>query len=120
VGARPLVFPALAIEDLAWSDRIERSIAHLAQASWAIFVSANAVDKGLAAAQRAGAWPVQARVAAVGEATAQALHAGGFRDVLAPRERHDSEALLELPQLRHVAGERVMIFRGQGGRERLK
>jgi len=119
-GARPFVFPALAIEELPWSDRIAQSLAHLPNASWAVFVSANAVERGLAAASRAGAWPVNVRVAAVGEATAQALHAAGFRDVLAPHERHDSDALLALGPLQDVAGQRVTIFRGEGGRERLK
>jgi len=119
-GARPFVFPALAIEELPWSSRIEASLARLASASWAIFVSANAVERGLAAASRAGAWPANVRVAAVGEATAQALQAAGVRDVVAPHERHDSDALLALPELQSVSGQRVMIFRGEGGRERLK
>lgn len=119
-GARPFVFPALAIEDLPWSDEIEAALVRLRQAAWAVFVSANAVEKGLAAASRAGAWPSNVRVAAVGEATAQALHDAGFPEVLSPRERHDSEALLEMEPLRSVAGQRIVIFRGEGGRERLK
>jgi uroporphyrinogen-III synthase len=119
-GARPFVFPALAIEELPWSDRIEAVLARLPRAAWAIFVSANAVEKGLAAVARVGPWPAGLRIAAVGEATAQALHAAGFSDVLAPRERHDTEALLELVPLRAVAGRRIVIFRGEGGRERMK
>lgn len=119
-GARPFVFPALAIEDLPWSERIAASIERLSHASWAIFVSANAVEKGLPAARKGGAWPATVRIAAVGEATAQALHAAGLQDVAAPHERHDSDALLALPQLQEVAGQRIMIFRGEGGRERLK
>ena len=120
VGARPFVFPALAIEDLPWSRHIEATLASLAQATWAVFVSANAVEKGLAAARRAGTWPAHVRVAAVGEATAEALRAEGIGDVLAPHERHDSEGLLALAPLQDVAGQRVVIFRGEGGRERLR
>jgi uroporphyrinogen-III synthase len=41
----------------------------------------------------------------------------GIRDVLSPPLRFDSEALLELPELTAVAGKRVIIFRGDGGRE---
>lgn len=119
-GARAFVFPALAIEDLPGSHAIEQSLARLSQADWAIFVSAHAVEKGLAAARRAGTWPQGMRVAAVGEATAHALHTEGLRDVLAPRGRHDSDALLALPQLHDVSGQRIVIFRGEGGRERLK
>jgi len=120
VGARPIVFPALDIEDLPWSGEIEATLARLSKASWAVFVSANAVEKGLAAAQRTGGLPRHLRLAAVGEATARALKDAGFAEVVAPHERHDSEALLECAALQSVAGERVMIFRGEGGRERLK
>lgn len=119
-GARPFVFPALAIEELPWSDELDARLGRLREASWAVFISANAVEKGLAAAQRHGAWPASVRVAAVGEATAQALRDAGFRDVLAPRERHDSEALLALEPLQRVSGQRIVIFRGEGGRERLR
>ena len=119
-GARPFVFPALAIEELPWSDGIEATLARLPHAAWAIFVSANAVEKGLAAVARTGAWPSGVRIAAVGEATAQALRAAGFPDVLAPQERHDTEGLLELEPLRAVRGQRIVIFRGEGGRERMK
>lgn len=121
-GARTFVFPSLAIEDLAPSEALEVALARLQQASLAIFVSANAVQKGIAASQRHGPWPAGARVAAIGEATAQALRNSGFVAVISPEERHDSEALLALPQLQRagVAGENIIVFRGEGGRERLK
>ena len=40
-----------------------------------------------------------------------------MREVLAPTERHDSEALLALPEMHVVQGKRVLIFRGESGRE---
>lgn len=119
-GAEPFVFPALAIEDLPAGDALESALARLREASLAIFVSANAVDKGLAAAARHGPWPAGARVAAVGEATAAALRNSGFAAVISPTERHDSDALLALAQLQSVEGQNIIVFRGQGGRERLK
>ena len=121
-GARPFVFPALAIEDLPPSQALEAALARLPRAALAAFVSAHAVQKGLAAAARHGAWPRAVPVAAVGEATASALREAGFARVIAPHERHDSEALLALPELQALAlqGRDVLVFRGRGGRERLK
>ena len=121
-GARPFVFPALAIEDIPPTDALEAALARLPDAALAIFVSAHAVQKGLAAAARQGPWPAATAVAAVGEATADALRHAGFAHVISPRERHDSDALAALPELQagRVSGRHVVIFRGEGGRERLK
>lgn len=119
-GARAFLFPALAIEDVAPSAATRAALALLPRCTLAIFVSANAVEKGLAAARGAGAWPRELRVAAIGQATAEALRNSGFAQVISPPERHDSEALLELPELRDVRGENIILFRGEGGRERLR
>ena len=119
-GARAFVFPALAIEPMAPAGESAEALAGLARCTLAIFVSANSVEHGLAAARRSGPWPARARVAAIGEATARALHAAGFAHVIAPRERHDSEALLALPEMATVRGDDVLIFRGEGGREHLR
>jgi uroporphyrinogen-III synthase len=119
-GARAFVFPALAIEDMTPAPRSAAAIDGLDRCGLAIFVSANAVEKGLAAALRRGPWPARTRVAAIGEATAQSLRNSGFASVISPRERHDSEALLALPELRAVKGESIIVFRGEGGREHLR
>jgi uroporphyrinogen-III synthase len=117
-GARAFVFPALAIEPLPPSAALDAALDALETTDLAIFVSANAVEMGLAAARARGHRP--ARVAAVGEATAQALRNSGFAEVISPRERHDSEALLACPELQSVTGARIVIFRGAGGRELLR
>jgi uroporphyrinogen-III synthase len=121
-GERPFVFPALAIEDIPPGEELEAALARLPRAALAIFVSAHAVQKGLAGAARHGPWPARTEVAAVGEATAEALRNSGFASVISPRERHDSDALAALRELQsaRVSGEDVVIFRGVGGRERLK
>lgn len=119
-GARVWLLPALAIEDLPPNAALEKLLATLARFDMAIFVSANAVDKGLAAARRFGPWPQAMRVAAIGEATAQALRNSGLGPVISPAERHDSEALLGLAPLQAVKGQNIVVFRGEGGREHLK
>jgi uroporphyrinogen-III synthase len=119
-GARVFLFPALAIEPMQPHGESAEALARMYRCTLAVFVSANAVEAGLAAARGAGPWPTGARVAAIGEATARALQAAGLRDVIAPRERHDSEALLALPALASLRGEEVLIFRGEGGREHLR
>jgi uroporphyrinogen-III synthase len=53
---------------------------------------------------------------AVGPATARALNDAGYEDVLCADSPFNSEAVLELPQLRRVAGARIVIFRGGDGR----
>jgi uroporphyrinogen-III synthase len=63
--------------------------------------------------------PPSLKIATVGQGSAIALRELGIANVIAPTERFDSEGLLALPELQNVAGWRVMIFRGDGGRELL-
>lgn len=119
-GARVFLYPALSIEAIALSPESEAALASLPAAALAIFVSANAAELGLEAVRRRGPWPAGVAVAAIGEATAAALRNAGVGPVISPTERHDSDALLELPRLQAVRGENIIVFRGEGGRERLK
>ena len=119
-GARVFLFPALAIEDLPPSAELSAALDALPDAALAIFVSAHAVEKGLAAARARGPWPAAVEVAAVGEATAQALRNSGFERVISPSGRHDSDGLLETARLQAVRGENIIVFRGEGGREHLR
>jgi uroporphyrinogen-III synthase len=119
-GARVFVFPALGIEPLAATPALDALLGRIPTFDLAIFVSANAVEHGLAMARRARPWPANLAVAAIGEATAQALRSCGIDRVIAPAERHDSEGLLALPQLQAVRAQNIIVFRGEGGRERIK
>ena len=119
-GARTWIFPALEIEDVPADPGLEALLRDIARFDLAVFVSANAVEKGLAAVRRVAQWPASLRVAAVGEATAEALRNSGMAGVISPSQRHDSEALLALAQLQDVKGQNIIVFRGEGGRERLR
>lgn len=86
---------------------------------WAVFVSVNAVDRALDCILAARGWPKTTRIAVVGRSSAQALERHGLGVDLVPDTGFDSEALLALPAMQQVAGRRVVIFRGNGGREHL-
>jgi uroporphyrinogen-III synthase len=65
--------------------------------------------------RRSGYPACRHQVFAVGPGTARALQAHGLDSIITP-DGQDSEALLALPQLADVAGKRVVIVRGVGGR----
>ncbi|MGI0153507.1 uroporphyrinogen-III synthase [Pseudidiomarina sp. WS423] len=58
-----------------------------------------------------------ARWFAVGPTSAAAIAATVGRPVTCPWRQHNSDALLELPELQQVAGQRWLLVRGHGGRE---
>ena len=116
IGATPLVWPAIVILPPSDPDALAHVHDSLARYDTAIFVSANAVEYGVPAPAR---WPSTLRVLAPGPGTAEALAAVGLNEVRIPTTTFDSEGLLALPELQNVGGTRVLIFRGQGGRELL-
>lgn len=118
-GGKALLFPLLDIVPVPDAAELNNQLAHLDQYQLAIFISPNAVQYGMTALKAAGPLPPQLRIAAVGQGSARALHAMGIPAVIAPRDRFDSEALLALPELQEVTGWKVIIFRGNGGRELL-
>jgi len=118
-GGEPVLFPALEIVDAEDLQPVLALVDRLDSFDLAIFISANAVEKALDLVHSRRAWPAGLRVATVGRGSERALERHGFAAVIAPRERFDSEALLDLPQLKDVRGKRVVIFRGDGGRELL-
>lgn len=120
-GGEPFVFPLLEIGPAPDPAPLAAAVDRLADYALAVFVSPNAVDYSLPSILARGPWPAGLTPAAVGQGTARALAALGVHGTVVPSERFDSEALLELPELQsgRVAGRRVAIFRGDGGRELL-
>jgi uroporphyrinogen-III synthase len=120
-GGQPLIFPLLEISPATDPQPLNEAVARLDSYSLAVFISPNAVDYALPAIVAHGGWPASLTPAAVGQGTAKALAAQGISGCVVPRERFDSEALLELPEMAavQVCGRRVAIFRGDGGRELL-
>jgi uroporphyrinogen-III synthase len=120
-GGAPLIFPLLEISPAADRQPLADTAARLGDYDWAVFISPNAVDYALPTLLAGGPWPATLRPAAIGQGTVRALLAHDIDDCLAQRERFDSEALLALPELaaERIAGARVAILRGDGGRELL-
>lgn len=108
-GGTPLCLPLLTITPIAPSPD------SVPDADIIIFVSRNAVQHGRAWFAH---WPPAAQLGVIGQGTAAAL-----RDADAPVQlmptHFDSETFLALPQVQSLAGQRVVIVRGVGGRETL-
>jgi uroporphyrinogen-III synthase len=118
-GGEPIAFPALQILDPADTRPLATAVDRLDAYDLAVFVSPSAVDKALAVIRARRAWPAGLKAATVGPGSERALRRHGVAEVIVPAARFDSEALLEQPELADVAGRRVVVFRGDGGRELL-
>ena len=116
-GGDPILFPTIEILPPQNQDAVSRVITRLEKFGLAIFVSPTAALRGHGLVSAIRSWPEGLRVAAVGAGTATALRERGFRDVISPEDKADSEALAALAELQDLRGKAVVIFRGQGGRE---
>lgn len=114
-GGATIRFPALEIHGVPGLPAVRAAVGPVDRFHLVIFVSANAVRFGtdLLAQRR------DLKVAAIGRATAAALNAAGHRVSVVAAQGYDSEALLACAELQHMAGQRVLIVRGRGGRELL-
>ena len=118
-GGRALRLPVLDIRPAEESAAVQAGLARLPEYAVAVFVSANAVRYALdALAPRP--WPPTVTIAAVGAATARALDERGLQVSYCPEREYTSEALLALPALQEMHGRRVLILRGNGGRDHLR
>lgn len=118
-GGRAVLLPTIKIE-AANSEALQTVIKQLGRFDIAIFISVNAVQQGLdriAALQQS--LPHQLTLACIGPTSASALKKAGFETAIMPTEKFNSESLLAQPALQTVAGKRIVIFRGEGGRELL-
>lgn len=117
-GALSVLFPLIEITVLTDYTDFDATLTKLPGMDLAIFISSNAVQHGMPKLiQSYPILPKGLQFAAIGPTTADALHHYGVQHVIQPKERFDSEALLALPEMQHMEGKNVMIFRGVGGRE---
>jgi len=120
-GGEALLFPTIVIGPPADEGPWQAVEDRLGEFDWLVFASVNAVT---AFAERLAvyglAWPQAPGYAAIGAKTAAALEERCGHDVLRPPDFR-SESFLELPEMtaEQVAGRRVLLVRGEGGRELL-
>ncbi|RON47347.1 uroporphyrinogen-III synthase [Pseudomonas frederiksbergensis] len=113
--------PLLEIEPIAASDTMRKVIRDLDRFCAVIVVSKPAARLGIELLSQQWSQPPRLKWFSVGAATAQILEEAGL-DVSFPVDGDDSEALLDLPVLREAIARpdpRVLIMRGEGGRELL-
>ena len=110
-GGTAWCFPVLEIVPFDALD-VSNSVTHLGKPDIVVFVSRNAVEHGIE-------FTGGAEIAVIGPATAKAVSDAGRVVDIRPAQGYDSEHLLAEEKLQEVAGKRVRIVRGKGGRELL-
>lgn len=120
IGRMPVIFPLLEIAPVADSTELQRVLSMLEHYALVVFVSPNAID---AAFRFIPSWPRAVAIGIVGEGSRLALQRHGVDEscavIHAPRnsERMDSEELFKSLDLDALRGKRVLIVRGQAGRD---
>ena len=117
----PLLLPTLVIRPFIEEARAPENRLLLAHADIAVFISKNAVIHALDLFPDIADTVRGKTVLAVGQATARCLTASGFGPV-GHAGAGGTEALLRLPELNEtgIKEKRIVIIRGQGGREELR
>ncbi|MBV8531803.1 MAG: uroporphyrinogen-III C-methyltransferase, partial [Candidatus Eremiobacteraeota bacterium] len=120
-GADPIVAPTIAIEPPEDPQAAERAIDALHAFAWVVFTSQNGVDAFFARlrARNADARAIgSAKVAAIGDRTAERLRAYGVCADAVPAA-FIAEDVAHAVIARSHAGERVLIYRAQEARDAL-
>jgi len=118
LGARVHRFPAMAIEPLDTPES-RALLATVSDFDKVVVVSSNAASLALARLDRAVLRERGPAWFAVGAGSAAPLHEAGIA-ASCPADHATSEGLLALPAFADVTGQRVLIIRGEGGRDVLR
>jgi uroporphyrinogen III methyltransferase / synthase len=118
-GAEPVVAPAIAIAKPDDANAAQAGLDSLDSFAWVVFTSQNGVDaffdrlaaRGADARALAGA-----KIAAIGERTAERLRDHGIRADVVP-ERFVAEEVASAVIARSQAGDRVLLYRAQEARD---
>jgi uroporphyrinogen-III synthase len=122
IGREAIVFPLLEIHPLMDQSKLRAALGDVEHYAMVAFVSPNAIDAAFAILRD---WPAQVAIAVVGEGSRAALARHGLTSanasIFSPadRMRTDSQTLLEALDIETLVGKRVLIVRGETGRELL-
>ena len=116
-GGEAVSFPVIEIAPRKLTVRERELLRSWQQFDLALFISANAVSHVLRYVDTTGDCP---QIAAVGAKTAAAIVRAGLEVALVPEQGFNSEALLALPELQAIEGKRVLLLKGEGGRDLLR
>ncbi|MDM5179765.1 uroporphyrinogen-III synthase [Massilia sp. DJPM01] len=120
LGREAVLLPLLEIAALDDQGPLKAALAGMHDCAMVAFVSPNAIDAAFA---HISVWPTWVTLAVLGEGSRAALERHGINDhtatIVSPRDpaRSDSENLLETLDLAALAGQKVLIVRGESGRE---
>ncbi|MDY7572774.1 uroporphyrinogen-III synthase [Actimicrobium sp. CCI2.3] len=121
-GREVVILPLLDILPLPDEAALQAVLAQLESFALVAFVSPNAIDAAFA---QVATWPVSVPLAVMGEGSRRALARHGVTagpyQITSPldTQRTDSQTLLQALDLPRLQGQRVLIIRGDGGRELL-
>ncbi|WP_136419335.1 uroporphyrinogen-III synthase [Herbaspirillum sp. ST 5-3] len=121
-GREAVVFPLLDIQPLPDQSKLKAVLDDLASYAMVAFVSPNAIDAAFSILKE---WPKEVAIAVMGEGSKLALANHGLTstnaNIISPIDPHrtDSQTLLEVLDLEALRGKRVLIVRGETGRELL-
>ena len=116
-GAEAVPFPVIAISEPLSTRSRETVLDNIASYQLAIFISPTAVEKTF---EHIDTLPDTLKLVALGKSTARALKALDYT-LSFEADTQDSESLLAQPQMQaeQVAQQKIVIFRGEGGRNLL-
>jgi len=122
LGANAIGFPCIEICPIIQSDALNIVANKLDDYDIVIFISANAAENGAKLLENSVKSIKNAKIAAIGKSTKNALQQLGLVVDLSPEQSFTSEALLDLDTFspEQISQQRILIIKGEGGRELLQ